>query len=197
MTQSSLNTDRLDTLLGKVVGDLGAALGAALIVLGDQLGLYKALGASDGLTPAELAARTGTDARYVREWLCAQAAGGYVSYAEESGKFWLSPEHHAALADETSPAFVPGGFQIAQAVMLAVPRALENFKTGQGMGWGDHAQCLFHGTERFFRSAYVGNLTSAWLPALDGVVAQLEAGAKVADVGCGLGASTLLLAQTF
>jgi SAM-dependent methyltransferase len=159
--------------------------------------LYKALAASDGLTPEALAKNTGTQPRYIKEWLCAQAAGGYVMYAPASGKFSLSPEQAAALADESSPAFVPGGFQIVEAVMHALPRALDNFKTGAGMAWGEHASCLFHGTERFFRSAYLGNLTSAWLPALDGVAAKLEAGAKVADVGCGLGASTLLMAQTF
>lgn len=189
--------ERLNALLGRVVGDLGAAMGAALTVIGDQLGLYKALAASAGLTPEELAQRTQTHPRYVREWLSAQAAAHYVTYSSETGKFSLDPEQAAAFADESSPAFVPGGFQIVEAVMHAVPRALEHFKTGAGMSWGDHAGCLFHGTERFFRSAYLGHLTSEWLPALDGVVQKLEAGAKVADVGCGLGASTLLMAQTF
>jgi SAM-dependent methyltransferase len=197
MTQTSVDPERLNTLLGKIVGDLGAAMNAALVIVGDQLGLYKALSGSDGITPEELANRTGTQPRYVREWLCAQAAGGYVTYAPKSGKFSLTPEQSAALADESSPAFVPGGFQVVEAAMHAIPRALDNFKTGAGMGWGEHASCLFHGTERFFRSAYLGNLTSAWLPALDGVVAKLEAGAKVADVGCGLGASTLVMARAY
>jgi SAM-dependent methyltransferase len=197
MTQPNLDQQRLETLLGRVVGDLGAAMSAALTVVGDQLGLYKALAASDGLSPEELAERTQTLPRYVREWLCAQAASGYVTYTAESGRFSLTPEQTAAFADETSPAFVPGGFQVAQAVTHAIPRALENFKTGQGMAWGDHAGCLFHGTERFFRSAYLGYLTTTWLPALDGVVDKLQSGGKVADVGCGLGASTLLMAQTF
>jgi SAM-dependent methyltransferase len=192
-----VNPERLNALLGTLVGDLGAAMGAALTVIGDQLGLYKALAASTGLTPEELAERTQTHPRYVREWLCAQAAAKYVTYSAASGRFSLDPEQAAALADESSPAFVPGGFQIVEAVMHAIPRAIEHFKTGAGMSWGDHAGCLFHGTERFFRSAYLGHLTSEWLPALDGVVQKLEAGAKVADVGCGLGASTLLMAQTY
>jgi 2-polyprenyl-3-methyl-5-hydroxy-6-metoxy-1,4-benzoquinol methylase len=197
MTQPSVNQQRLESLLGKVVGDLGAAMNAALTVVGDQLGLYRALAESDGLSPDQLAERTQTKPRYVREWLCAQAASGYVTYTPETERFSLTPEQAAAFADESSPAFVPGGFQVAQAVNHAIPRALENFKSGQGMAWGDHAACLFHGTERFFRSAYLGYLTSAWLPALDGVVDKLQAGAKVADVGCGLGASTLLMAKTY
>lgn len=194
----SPDPDRLSALLGKLVGDLGAAMGAALTVIGDQLGLYKALAAAQsGLTPDELARDTHTQSRYVREWLCAQAAAEYISYSPASGRFWLTPEQRAAFADETSPAFVPGGFQIVQAVVQAIPRALHHFETGAGMAWGDHAGCLFHGTERFFRAAYLGHLTSAWLPALDGVVPKLEAGAKFADVGCGLGASTILMAQSY
>ncbi len=194
---TTADQEKLHALLGRIVGDLGAAMNAALTIVGDQLGLYKALAASDCCTPEELAEKTGTQPRYVREWLCAQAAGGYVNYTPSSAKFSLSAEQAAALADESSPAFVPGGFQVAEAVMHAIPRAIENFKTGAGMAWGDHASCLFHGTERFFRASYLGNLTAAWLPALDGVVAKLEAGGKVADVGCGLGASTLLMAQAF
>jgi SAM-dependent methyltransferase len=192
-----VDPERLEALLGRLVGDLGAASGAALTVIGDQLGLYKALAASDGLTPHELGQRTGTHARYVREWLCAQAAAQYVTDSAATGKFSLTPEQAAVFADDSSPAFIPGGFQIVQAVVQAIPRALENFKTGAGMGWGEHATCLFHGTERFFRTAYLAHLTSEWLPALDGVVAKLEQGAKVADVGCGLGASTILMAKTY
>jgi len=197
MTEPTIDMQRLETLLGKVVGDLGGALNAALTVIGDQLGLYKALAASDGLTSEALAEKTGTQPRYVREWLCAQAAGGYVNYAAASGTFSLSAEQAAAFAQDSSPAFVPGGFQIVQAVMQAIPRAIDNFRTGEGMAWGDHAGCLFHGTERFFRSAYNGHLLGEWLPALDGVVPKLERGARVADVGCGLGASTLLMAKTY
>jgi SAM-dependent methyltransferase len=195
MAPGNIDPTRLDALLGRLVGDLGAAMGAALTVIGDQLGLYKALAASTALTPEELAQQTQTDPRYVREWLCAQAAAHYVTYS--AGKFSLTPEQAAAFADETSPAFVPGGFQVVEAVMGAIPRALRHFKTGEGMAWGDHSSCLFHGTERFFRAAYLGHLTSEWLPALEGVVQKLEDGAKVADVGCGLGASTILMAKTF
>jgi 2-polyprenyl-3-methyl-5-hydroxy-6-metoxy-1,4-benzoquinol methylase len=198
VTQPTINLQALETLIGKVVSDVGAAMNASLTVVGDQLGLYRALAECDGLSPEQLAERTGTQPRYVREWLSAQAASGYVTYTPETERFSLSPEQVAAFANEGNPAFVVGGFQIAQAVSHAIPRAIENFKSGQGMAWGDHAHCLFHGTERFFRSAYIGHLTTDWLPALDGVVERLEAdGAKVADVGCGLGASTLLMAKAF
>lgn len=193
----SLDPQKLEALLGRVVGDIGGAYCAALTVIGDALGLFRALAESPGLTPEELASKTGTAPRYVREWLCAQAAGHYVTYTAETGTFSLTPEQAAAFADESSPAFVSGGFQIVQAVMQAIPRAIEHFKTGAGMAWGDHAGCLFHGTERFFRSAYLGHLTRDWLPALDGTVQQLERGAKVADVGCGLGASTILMAKAY
>jgi len=194
---TNIRKEKLDEFLGKVVCDLGAAMNAVLVVLGDRLGLYKAMATSDSVTPTELAARTGTHERYVREWLCAQAAGGYVSYDAKTGRFWLPPEQALALADETSPAYVPGGFHIAEAMVRAQEQATENFKSGRGMAWGDHAGCLFEGTERFFRSSYIGNLTSSWIPSLDGVEAKLRSAAKVADVGCGLGASTILMAQTY
>jgi 2-polyprenyl-3-methyl-5-hydroxy-6-metoxy-1,4-benzoquinol methylase len=193
----AIDSAKLDQFLGRVVGDLGAAMNAALVGVGDKLGLYRGLAAGGAQTPRELAQRTGTQERYVREWLCAQAAGGYVQYDAKSGCFSLSPEQGAALADENSPAYMPGGFQIVEAVMHAVDRAVENFKNGRGMAWGDHAHCLFEGTERFFRSAYIGNLTTSWLPALEGVEAKLVRGARVADVGCGLGASTILMAKTY
>ena len=193
----AIDSAKLDQFLGRVVGDLGAAMSAALVGVGDKLGLYKGLSAGGAQTPSELAQRTGTQERYVREWLCAQAAGGYVNYDAKTGRFSLSPEQSAALADETSPAYVPGGFQIVEAVVRAMDRAVDNFKNGGGMAWGDHAHCLFEGTERFFRSAYLGNLTTSWLPALQGVEAKLVRGARVADVGCGLGASTILMAKTY
>jgi SAM-dependent methyltransferase len=196
-TTTPLQMDKLEAFLGKVVGDLGAAMSTALVVLGDRLGLYKALAGSGPLTPDELAERTGTHERYVREWLCAQAAGGYVSYDAETKRFWLPPEQAAALADETSPAYIPGGFYIAEAVVRAQEQVAENFRSGRGMGWGEHASCLFEGTERFFRSAYIGNLTSSWIPSLEGVEARLRTSALVADVGCGLGASTILMAKTY
>lgn len=187
---------RLDAFLGNVVGDAGAAMSAALVVVGDRLGLYKAL-AEGPATAAELAARTNTVERYVQEWLDAQACGGYVQYRKETGTYALPPEQAAALADEMSPAFVPGMFQVVQAIWSAVDRMTDRFTTGEGLPWGDHHPCLFDGTERFFRAGYRGNLVSSWLPALDGAVSRLERGAKVADVGCGLGASTILMAQAW
>jgi SAM-dependent methyltransferase len=193
---AAIDPAKLDAFLGQVVGDAGAAMSAALVVLGDRLGLYKAL-ARGAATAAELARRTGTAERYVQEWLDAQASGGYVLYVPETGTYALTPERIAALADELSPAFVPGMFQIMQAMWTAVDRMAEKFKTGDGHAWGEHHPCLFEGTERFFRSGYRGNLVSSWLPALDGVVPKLERGAKIADVGCGLGASTILMAQAY
>jgi 2-polyprenyl-3-methyl-5-hydroxy-6-metoxy-1,4-benzoquinol methylase len=187
---------KLEAFLGQIVGDAGAAMSAALVVVGDRLGLYKALAAGP-TTAAGLAKRTGTAERYVQEWLDAQAASGYVRYAKESETYMLPPEQATAFADELSPAFVPGFFQLMHAMWCAVDRISERFKTGDGLPWGEHHHCLFEGTERFFRAGYRGNLVTSWLPALDGVVAKLERGAKVADVGCGLGASTILMAQAF
>jgi 2-polyprenyl-3-methyl-5-hydroxy-6-metoxy-1,4-benzoquinol methylase len=195
--QEAVDMGKLEQFLGKVVGDVGAAMSAALVVIGDRLGLYKALARDGALTPAELAKRTETSERYCREWLNAQAAGGYVTYDAASGKFTLPPEQAMALADDTSPAFVPGLFQVTQAVWNAVPKMERNFKTGDGLAWGDQHPCLFEGTERFFRSGYIGNLVGSWIPALDGVKEKLERGAKVADVGCGLGASTIIMARAF
>lgn len=192
----SVEQQDLDTFLGKVVGDAGAAMSAALVVIGDRLGLYREL-ARGACTAAELAARTGTAARYVQEWLDSQASGGYVVYEPATERYALPPAQATALADDTSPAFVPGMFQVTQAIWAAVDRMVERFRTGDGLPWGEHASCLFEGTERFFRSSYRGNLVDSWLPALDGVVARLERGGKVADVGCGLGASTILMAQRF
>jgi 2-polyprenyl-3-methyl-5-hydroxy-6-metoxy-1,4-benzoquinol methylase len=192
----TLDPKKLDEFLGKVVGDAGAAMSAALVVVGDRLGLYRARAGAPA-TAAELAARTGTAERYVQEWLDAQASGGYLAYDPGDGRYALPPEQATALADESSPAFVPGLFQVTQAIWAAVERMADRFRSGAGLPWGEHHRCLFEGTERFFRSGYVGNLVSAWLPALDGVVARLERGGKVADVGCGLGASTILMAQAF
>jgi 2-polyprenyl-3-methyl-5-hydroxy-6-metoxy-1,4-benzoquinol methylase len=200
MSNSQIQTPdpaKLDAFLGQVVGDAGAAMSAALVVLGDRLGLYRALASGGAANAAELARRTGTAERYVQEWLDAQASGGYVRYDKEARRYDLPPEQATALSDELSPAFVPGLFQIMHAMWGAVDRMAEKFKTGDGLAWGEHHQCLFEGTERFFRAGYIGNLVTSWLPSLDGVVAKLERGAKVADVGCGLGASTILMAQAY
>ncbi|MGA7118724.1 MAG: class I SAM-dependent methyltransferase [Polyangiaceae bacterium] len=193
----SVDEKKLTDFLGKVVGDVGAAMSAALVVIGDKLGLYKAMAEGGPMTSVDLAQRTGTTERYVREWLNAQAAGGYVTYDPTSGRFTLPPEQALALADESSPASVPGLFHVTAAMWHGEEKMTENFRSGGGITWGAQHPCLFVGTERFFRSGYIGNLVKAWLPALDGVTAKLERGAKVADVGCGLGASTILMAKAF
>jgi SAM-dependent methyltransferase len=194
--QPALNMDKLNALVGQFVNDLGATVHSGMVVIGERLGLYKAL-ASGPMTPAELAAKTQTDERYVREWLSSQAAGGYVSYDDKTKKFSLSEEQAFALANEDSPAYLPGAFQLALGSLVAVPRIAESFRTGAGMGWHEHDESVFHGCEKFFRPGYAANLMSAWIPALDGVKEKLEAGARAADVGCGKGASTLLMAQAF
>jgi ubiquinone/menaquinone biosynthesis C-methylase UbiE len=191
-----LDMAKLEPLLGTMVNEIGAAANAALVLTGDKLGLYRAL--TEGpLTSAQLAQKTGTHERYVREWLGAQAASGYVSCDTEAGTFWLSPEQAAVFADDESPVLMTGGFFSLAAVFADEPKLTEAFKSGNGLGWGDRCNCLFCGVERFFRPGYRGHLVSEWLPALDGVISKLERGAKVADVGCGHGASTLIMAQTF
>ncbi len=192
----AIDEAKLNAFMGKAVGDIGAALSAALVVIGDKLGLYRAL-AQGAATPAELAMRTSTVERYLREWLGNQAAGGYVTYDPKSGRYALPEEQALALAVEGSPAFIPGAFQVIAACFAAQERITECFRSGKGMEWGEHHGCLFEGTERFFRPGYAANLVSSWLPALEGVVPKLRKGASVADVGCGLGASTLLMAQEF
>ena len=196
----TVNPDRLQEFLGKAVGDIGAAMSANLVLIGDKLGLYKAMARLGSVTPAELAKATKTTERYVREWLSNQAAGGYVSYDASdasSGRFTLPPEQAHALADESSPVFLPGAFQVIAAMFAAEPKIEQRFKTGKGLAWGDHDHCLFEGTERFFRPNYAGNLINAWIPSLDGVEAKLKAGAKAADVGCGFGSSTILMAKAY
>src|SRR6202142_1518793 len=193
----SINPDKLNELLGKAVVDFGATFHAALVRVGDKLGLYKALAAGGAQTPGELARRTGTAERYVREWLCNQAAGGYITYDSRAGKFSLSEEQAFALADDNSPAFLPGMFQAALAAVKAQEQVAERFKTGEGLGWHEHHHELFVGTERFFRPGYAANLIAAWIPALEGVDEKLKKGGRVADVGCGLGASTVLMAKHY
>jgi SAM-dependent methyltransferase len=191
-----LDMDKLNAFIGRFVGDLGAAVHAGMVVIGEKLGLYKALAAGP-MTSAELAAKTKTDERYVREWLASQAAGGYVTYDETRNKFTLSAEQAFSLANEDSPAYLPGAFELALGSLAAVPRITESFRTGAGMGWHEHDAGVFHGCEKFFRPGYAANLVSSWIPALHGVKEKLEAGARVADVGCGKGASTLLMAKAF
>lgn len=188
---------KLQALVGKVIGDLGATLSTAMISIGDRLGLFKALASSGEATPAELAARTGAVERYVREWLAACAAGGYVEYNPESGRFSLSPEQQVALTDETSPFCLIGGFESMLAAMRAEPVIADDFKVGRGFAWAEHDARLFEGTERLFGAGYAANLVAAWIPALEGVEAKLRVGARVADIGCGHGASTILMARAF
>jgi SAM-dependent methyltransferase len=196
MTTIQIDQDKLAAFYDKVVMDVGGAMSAALVVLGDQLGLWRAL-ATGRATPSELAARTDTVERYIREWLNAMAAAGYVTYDKESGHYGLDPEQVMAFADPDSPAFVPGLFQVTAAMWAAEAKIAANFRSGAGLPWGNQHPVLFEGTERFCRSGYLGHLVQSWLPALDGVVAKLERGARVADIGCGAGASTIIMANAY
>jgi 2-polyprenyl-3-methyl-5-hydroxy-6-metoxy-1,4-benzoquinol methylase len=197
MSANGIDEAKLEQFMGQFVGDLGAALTAPLVLIGDKLGLYKAMADGEPVTSAQLAERTGCHERYVREWLCQQAASGYVEYDPAGSTFRLPPEQATALADEDSPAFIPGAFQLVAAVVKDEPHIAERFRSGEGFGWHEHHHDLYRGTERFFRPGYLANLVSSWLPALDGVVEKLSSGARVADIGCGHGASTILMAKAF
>jgi SAM-dependent methyltransferase len=188
---------KLHEFLGKMVGDMGAAASAALVLIGDKLDLYKTLAKGGPLTSAELARHTVTTERYVREWLAAQAAAGYVEYDAAEDKFSMTPEQIAVFADDDSPFNMTGGYYGLAAVMRDEPKVAEAFRSGDGISWGDHDACLFCGTEKFFRPGYKANLTSSWIPALDGVEAKLKKGALVADIGCGYGASTMVMAEAY
>jgi 2-polyprenyl-3-methyl-5-hydroxy-6-metoxy-1,4-benzoquinol methylase len=187
---------KLMEFVGKAVGDVGALLAGSMVVIGDRLGLYRAMAGAGSLTSEELAAKTGTNERYVREWLGAQAAAGYITY-DGDGRFTLPDEHAIPLTEETSPAFVTGAFETALGAVIATDRITESFRTGEGLFWGDHDPHVHVGCERFFRPGYVNYLTTAWIPGLDGVQQRLQDGIRVADVGCGHGASTIHLAQTY
>jgi len=192
-----INEEKLQQFIGKMVGELGAALNAALILIGEKLGLYKAMAGAGPMTSAELARKTNTDERYVREWLSAQAAGGFVTYDASNKTFTLPDEQAFALAMEDSPAYMPGAFHIVSAIMKDEPKLTEAFRSGDGVGWDEHDAALFLGTERFFRPNYAANLVKSWIPALDGVEGKLKEGVRVADIGCGHGASTILMAQAY
>lgn len=197
MSATGIDEAKLEQFMGQFVGDLGAAMTAPLVLIGDKLGLYKAMADGEPVTPQQLAERTNCRERYIREWLCNQAASGYVEYDAAEGTFRLPPEQAMALADEDSPAFIPGAFQLVAAVVKDEPHIAERFRSGEGFGWHEHHHDLYAGTERFFRPGYLANLVNAWLPTLDGVVEKLSAGARVADIGCGHGASTILMAEAF
>jgi SAM-dependent methyltransferase len=193
----AIDQEKLNALLGQAVQDMGACMHGALILIGDKLGLYRAMADGAPVTPADLAARTGTAERYVREWLNANAAGNYVQYHAESRSYSLSPEQAFALALDNTPVHLPGFYHMLASCMKDEEKLTEIFRTGQGFGWHEHEKGLFEGCERFFRPGYLANLTTSWIPALDGVEAKLRAGAKIADVGCGHGASTILMALAY
>jgi SAM-dependent methyltransferase len=193
----AVDGDKLQQFVFRAVEEVGATLNAALVVMGDKLGLYRALAGTGGLSSEELAARTGTAERYVREWLNSQAAGGFVQFDADSCKYSLAPEQAVALTDPNSPAYLPGFFQTAVGSVLDSPKIVQAARSGDGVGWHEHVRDVHDGCERFFRPGYNAHLTAEWLPALDGVVEKLERGALVADVGCGHGASTILMAQAF
>ena len=192
-----LNEDKLHNLLGKVVTEMGAAANGPLVIIGDKLGLYKALTESGAMTSATLASVTGTAERYVREWASAQAASGYITYNTGDKTFSMTPEQGAVFGNAKSPVFMTGAFYAITSVYHDAPKIEEAFKTGEGVSWGDHNSCLFCGTEKFFSPSYEGNLINGWLPSLNGVVEKLEQGAKVADIGCGHAASTIIMAKAF
>jgi SAM-dependent methyltransferase len=192
-----LDQSKLDAFVGRFLGDLGTALHLPTVLVGDRLGLYRAMAAGEPMSPAELAERTGTNERYVAEWLAAQAAAGYLEYDATAGSFRLPPEHAALLIDQGAPVFIPGAFQLAASTVKDEPLITEAFRTGEGVAWHDHHHDLFVGCERFFRPGYAAHLIDEWVPALDGVDVKLRAGAKVADVGCGHGASTIIMATAF
>lgn len=192
-----LNEEKLNELLGKVVTEMGAAANGPLILLGDKLGLFKSLAANGPMNSTELADETNTAERYVREWLSAQAASGYVTYDPTTKSFSMTPEQAAVFGDEESPVFMTGAFYAVTSVYNDVPKMEKAFQTGDGIAWGDHDTCLFCGTEKFFSPSYESNLVNTWIPSLEGVDAKLKSGAKVADIGCGHAASTIIMAKAY
>ena len=193
----TLDPERIEAFLHKAVADCGAAFGVLSAAIGDRLGLYRAMKDAGPVTPSELAGLTGVKERYAREWLMNQAAGGYVDYDAASGRYTLPAEHAAALTESEAPYYCAAMFEIVSAIGRADERIGQDFREGRGMGWGEHDHRLFSATERMFRPGYAANLVEQWIPALEGVRAKLERGARVADIGCGHGASTILMAQAF
>ncbi len=196
-TASAPQQERVQALVGQVVGDFGAIASSALVVIGDKLGLYRALDERGPATPAELAAATKTTERYLRHWLLNQAASGYIEYDRATQRYYLTPEQAMVFANDDSPASFVGGFTLLTSILKAEPRITEAIRSGGGLAWREHDEGLFSGTARFFKPGYVGNIIQSWLPALDGVTEKLESGANVADVGCGFGTSTLIMAKAY
>lgn len=195
--QTIINEQKLNELIGKAIVDFGAAMHAPLVLIGDKLGLYRAMGDGTPVTSKELAAKTGTNERYIREWLNAQSASGYIEYDPATSSYRMTPEQSMMLANPDSPAFFIGAFETALAAAKIHPTLESAFRSGEGIGWHQHDHALFHGVERFFRTSYVANLTTQWIPALDDVAEKLERGIDVADIACGHGASTVLMAQAY
>jgi SAM-dependent methyltransferase len=197
MSATEIDERKLEAFMHKAIGDMGAVISAPLMTIGEKLGLYRAMAHAGPLTSAEVAERSGAAERSVREWLANQAAGGYVTYDPDSDRYTLPDEHALALADEDSPFYILGAFELIASLYADESKILEAFKSGGGMGWHEHDQRLFRGTERFFRPGYRAHLVDEWIPALDGVQAKLQRGARVADIGCGHGASTVIMAKAF
>jgi len=197
MSATNIDEAKLEAFMGQAVTDMGAIISAPLFVIGEKLGLYKAMAGAGPLTSEEVASRSGAAERYVREWLGNQAAGGYVTYDPESDRYTLPDEHALALADEESPFYILGVYDSVASLYADEDKILEAFRSGEGMGWHEHDHRLFRGTERFFRPGYRAHLVAEWIPALEGVQEKLERGAKVADIGCGHGASTIIMADAF
>jgi SAM-dependent methyltransferase len=197
MSATEIDEAKLEAFMGQAVTDMGAIISAPLMLIGEKLGLYKAMAGAGPLTSQEVAQRSGAAERYVREWLANQAAGGYVTYDPETERYTLPDEQALALADESSPFYILGVYDLIASLYADEDRIMESFRSGDGMGWHEHNDRLFRGTERFFRPGYRANLVAEWIPALEGVQEKLEAGAKVADIGCGHGASTIIMAEAF
>ena len=197
MTTTSINEEKLNSLVGRAIDDFGAIISSALVRIGDKLDLYRTLKRVGPTTPQQLAEATGTNERYIRPWLINQAAAGYVDYDTASARYSLSPEQAMVLADDDTPYSMAGGFELLTSIIRDEPHITHAMRAGGGMLWGDHDEGLFTGTARFFKPGYVGNIVQSWLPALDGVVSKLEKGGIVADQGCGYGTSTIIMAQAY
>ncbi|ALI36104.1 bifunctional 3-demethylubiquinone-9 3-methyltransferase/ 2-octaprenyl-6-hydroxy phenol methylase [Candidatus Nitrosocosmicus oleophilus] len=196
-SSNAFDSKKLEEFVTQAISDLGCSLGSMMIILGDRLGLYKALSRFGPMTSEELAHNTNTAERYIREWLASQAAAGYLTYDPENKKFTLSAENAMVLADENSPAYLLGGYQVLRSIFKDEDKFVKIFQTGEGLRWGDHHHDLYEGTAKFFRPNYMSNLVQFWIPALDGIEQILRKGGKVADIGCGYGISTTIMAQQY